>query len=314
MNTKENVLEVKHLTKIYGTYKAVDDISFVVPKGSAIGLLGPNGAGKTTTIQVLLGVTLSNGGSISYFGMNFEKHRQACLQMINFASSFNSLQGRITVWENLIVYAGLYEIQNPDKRIKELAETFEVADLFSMRYWDISAGQKTRVNLVKAFINDPELILFDEPTASLDPDISDKLLSLIERLKKERNLSLLYTSHDMDEVARVCDDVIFLDHGKIVAHDTPLGLTKRIEHSRLTIVFEGSKQAVSDILSKHDLTFTFPKDYSVNIKLGESLIPKIIFNLSKEGIWITDITIHKPTLEDVFLSIARGSNDFSLTH
>ncbi len=314
MNTKENVLEVKNLTKIYGTYKAVDDISFAVPKGSAIGLLGPNGAGKTTTIQVLLGVTLSNGGSISYFGMDFEKHRQLCLRRINFASSFNSLQGRITVWENLIVYAGLYEVKNPEKRIKELSEIFEITDLYTMRYWDISAGQKTRVNLVKAFINDPELVLFDEPTASLDPDISDKLLSLIERLKKERNLSLLYTSHDMDEVARVCDDVIFLDHGKIVAHDTPLGLTKRIEHSRLTIMFDGPKETVSNILSHHEVVVTFPKENTVNISLAESLIPKVIFSLSKEGIWITDITIRKPTLEDVFLSIARGSNDFSLTH
>src|SRR3989338_4979271 len=221
MSKKENVLQVKNLTKIYGSYKAVDDVSFAVPRGSAVGLLGPNGAGKTTTIQVLLGVTLANGGSINYFGMDFETHRQECLQRINFASSFNSLQGRITVWENLIVYAGLYEVAHAEKRIKELAEVFEVSDLFKMRYWDISAGQKTRVNLVKAFLNDPELILFDEPTASLDPDISDKLLSLIERLKKERNLSILYTSHDMDEVSRVCDEVIFLDRGKVVAHDTP---------------------------------------------------------------------------------------------
>ncbi len=311
MNQNEKVLQVTNLTKVYGSYKAVDGIDFAVPRGKAVGLLGPNGAGKTTTIQVLLGVTLSNGGSIKYFDMDFEKNQQACLQRINFASSFNSLQGRITVWENLIVYAGLYEVKNPEKQIKKLSEIFEIIDLFKMRYWDISAGQKTRVNLVKAFINDPELVLFDEPTASLDPDISDKLLSLIERLKKERNLSLLYTSHDMDEVSRVCDEVIFLDHGKIVAHDTPLGLTKRVKNSSLKIVFEGERKNVIETLAKHELTYSFPLDFTVEIELAEILVPKVIFALSQSGVWITDISIRKPTLEDVFLSIARGSHDFS---
>ncbi len=314
MQTKETALEVKNLKKTYGNFCAVNGISFNVPRGTAVGLLGPNGAGKTTTIQVLLGVTLSNGGSIQYFDMDFASRKQECLQRINFASSFNSLQGRISVWENLIVFAGLYQVSNPEKRIKELAEIFEIGSLFSMRYWDLSTGQKTRVNLAKAFLNDPELILFDEPTASLDPDISDKLLSLIERLKKERNLSILYTSHDMDEVARICDEVIFLDHGAIVAHDTPLGLTKRIDVSTLSIMFEGDKKNIVDILSQYENKHSFSNECTVQIRLAEKLIPKVIFNLSQGGIWITDISIRKPTLEDVFLSIARKSNDFVETH
>lgn len=231
MPQQEVVLEVEGLVKRYGTFVAVNGISFSIPKGKVIGFLGPNGAGKTTTIQMLLGVTRLNGGSIRYFGMDFAQHRQECLQRINFASSFNTLQGRITVRENLLVYADLYRVKNSQKKMNELTELLEIAGLLDMKYWDLSAGQKTRANIVKAFLNDPDLVLFDEPTASLDPDISDKLLTTLERLKQERNLSILYTSHDMTEVARVCDEVIFLDHGNIIAHDTPEGLTKRISQS-----------------------------------------------------------------------------------
>ncbi|OGK31088.1 hypothetical protein A3F29_03750, partial [Candidatus Roizmanbacteria bacterium RIFCSPHIGHO2_12_FULL_33_9] len=221
----KNILEVRNLVKNYGKYTAVDGISFDVPKGKVIGFLGPNGAGKTTTIQVLLGITLANGGSVSYFGKDFFKNRSYCLQRINFTSSFNNLQGRTSVFENLLVYSFLYNVKNPRKKIKELIEYFEISSLINKRYYDLSSGQKTRVNVIKSLLNNPDLILMDEPTASLDPDIADKVLSLIENLRKSRGVSILYTSHDMAEVARICDEVIFLDKGKIIAKDTPLGLT-----------------------------------------------------------------------------------------
>lgn len=180
------ILSVKNLTKKYGSYTAVDNISFEVPKGKIIGLLGPNGAGKTTTIQILLGITLANHGSINYFGKDFYKYRSESLQKINFTSSFNTLMGRITVLENLKVFGYLYNVKNPEKVIIEFAEYFEITKLLHEKYWDLSAGQKTRVNLIKSLINNPELILMDEPTASLDPDIADKTLTLIEKLKKDR--------------------------------------------------------------------------------------------------------------------------------
>lgn len=305
------VLEVKQLVKRYRTLRAVDGISFTVPRGQVIGLLGPNGAGKTTTIHILLGIVQANGGAIHYFGQDFFQQRQACLQRINFASSFNTLQGRITVLENLSVFAGLYSMRNPRQKILELVDYFQMNDCLHKRFWDLSAGQKTRIVLVKALLNDPEILLMDEPTASLDPDIADKLLNLIEQLKHDRALSILYTSHDMAEVTRICDEVIFLDHGKIVAQDTPLGLTKRITHSQLQLAFDGERAAIQRVLDQAGLHYDFPQSFSVTIDMPDNDIPKMIFQLSQSGIWITDIAVKKPTLEDVFLQIARGHYDFT---
>ncbi len=285
----ENVLEVKNLIKKYDDFTAVDSISFVVPKGKIIGLLGPNGAGKTTTIHMLLGITTATSGEIKYFGQNFFTNTKESLQRINFASAFNTLQGRISVWENLVVFAYLYSVKNPEGKIKELLKYFEIEDLATQRFWDLSSGQKTRVNLIKALINDPELILMDEPTASLDPDIADKTLSLVENLNKTKQVSILYTSHDMDEVTRICDEVIFLDHGKIVAQDTPIGLTKNIKESQLQITFEGSKAEVENHLSKEAVSFRFVNEFTVVITTPERLIPKLILGLNEQGINILDI-------------------------
>ncbi len=229
----ESVLEVQNLVKTYGAFRAVDCISFAVPKGKVVGLLGPNGAGKTTTIHMLLGITLHNGGTITYFGKDFTKYSEESLQRINFVSSYNSLQDRISVQENLLVFGGLYGVAHLKKKITDLLDYFQIPELLHTKYMYLSAGQRTRVNLAKSLLNDPELILMDEPTASLDPDIADKTLSLIEHLRESRNLSILYTSHNMHEVARVCDEVIFLDKGKIIAHDTPQAIAQRVAASEL---------------------------------------------------------------------------------
>lgn len=303
------ILEVENLTKIYGNYTAVDHISFSLEKGQILGFLGPNGAGKTTTIQMLLGISTVDGGSIKYFGKDFFKNRVESLSRINFASAYNTLQGRISVWENLLVFAGLYSVKKPKKRILELTEYFEVGELLNHRFWDLSAGQKTRVNIIKSLLNNPELLLLDEPTASLDPDIADKVLSFIETLKKDEKLSILYTSHNMEEVTRICDNVIILDKGKIVAQDTPLQLTKRINQAELKLTFEGDKSKVENYLKAKDQTFSFINKFTVSIHTTENLIPKLIFGISNEDIYITDIEVKKPTLEDVFLSIARGGKN-----
>ncbi len=303
------ILEVENLTKIYGSYTAVDHISFSLEKGQILGFLGPNGAGKTTTIQMLLGISTVEGGSIKYFGKDFFKHRVESLSRINFASAYNTLQGRISVWENLLIFAGLYSVKKPKKRILELTEYFEVGGLLNHRFWDLSAGQKTRVNIIKSLLNNPELLLLDEPTASLDPDIADKVLSFIETLKSDEKLSILYTSHNMEEVTRICDKVIILDKGKIVAQDTPLQLTKRINQAQLKITFEGKKTKVENYLNAKEQGFSFINDFTVIINTTETLIPKLIFGISNENIFITDIEVKKPTLEDVFLSIARGGKN-----
>lgn len=301
----DKVLEVQSLVKNYDSFRAVNNISFSVERGKIVGFLGPNGAGKTTTIQILSGTTLANGGSVKYFGNDFSTHREECLQRINAASAFNTLMGKISVWENLFVFAELYQVENPRKKIADLLEQFEISELRDKLYKDLSSGQKTRVNIAKALLNDPELLLMDEPTASLDPDIADKTLSLIENLRKERNLSILYTSHNMNEITRICDEVIFLDHGKIVAQDTPQNLTKRISSSTLRLSFDARTPALDAYINEKNLDATFPEPNTIAILSHEAGIPGILFDLSKMGIWITDIEVAKPTLEDVFLQIAR---------
>ncbi|HSX58036.1 MAG TPA: ABC transporter ATP-binding protein [Candidatus Saccharimonadales bacterium] len=305
----ETILEVKNLAKKFGTFEAVKGVSFAVPKGKIVGLLGPNGAGKTTTIHMLLGITTQTSGNVYYFGKEFEQNRVEILQKVGYVSAFNTLQGRISVWENLLVFARLFQVKDAKKKILDLIDYFEIKEILSKRYWDLSSGQKTRVNLIKAFINDLELVFMDEPTASLDPDIADKTVRFIEEKRRENNMSILYTSHDMEEVTRLCDEVIFLDHGEIFAQDTPLGLTKRIETAILNLTFDGDKGKVEEYLKVEKQDFSFPHQYSVTIKTKEKQIPKLIFGLSEKDIWITDIEVKKPTLEDVFLHIARGEKN-----
>ncbi len=301
----DNVLEVSHLVKKYKNYVAVNDISFNVPRGKVIGFLGPNGAGKTTTIQILIGVTKETSGTIRYFDKEFKYNKEASLSKINFTSAFNTLLGRISVYENLIVYANLYGVKNPQKKVAELGEYFELDEIKNEVYWNLSAGQKTRVNLIKSLVNDPELILMDEPTASLDPDVADKTLSLIEKLRKERNLSILYTSHNMDEITRICDEVIFLDKGKIVAHDTPENLTKNVDTSSLVLIVR-NKEHTEKILIEKSLIYDIKDHNKVHIKTEENNIAPLILELGGKGVEIADIEIVKPNLEDVFLQIARS--------
>jgi ABC-2 type transport system ATP-binding protein len=303
------VLDVHDLTKRYGAFCAVDHVSFVLEKGKILGLLGPNGAGKTTTIQMLVGITLPDAGTISYFGLDLHKHRETCLQRINFSSSYSMLQSRISVWENLVVYARLYRVKHPEQKIKDLGNYFGITDNMGQIFRTLSAGQKTRVNLVKTLLNDPEVVLMDEPTASLDPDIADRTLSLIEELRAQRDLSIVYTSHQMDEVTRICDEVIFLDHGRIVAQDTPARLTSRLANAQVRLTFDGSPDGVAARLRERFAHVETPSPNVVVVTTEEHLVPQAIFEVGQAGRHVVDIDIRKPSLEDVFLQIARGGSD-----
>ena len=302
----EEVLQVTGLTKSFGGFTAVDGISFTLKKGEVLGLLGPNGAGKTTTIQMLLGLTTPTAGEIKYFGEKFDYRSQDIFQQISFASTYTHLQGRLTIRENLEVYAGFYQLKNSQAKIAELAKLLEIEDLMDLPYWRLSSGQQTRAILAKSLLNSPKLMLMDEPTASLDPDIVDKIIELIIKLKKEQQVSILFTSHNMSEVSRVCDRIIFLDHGHIFAEDTPLGLTKQIGEVTLNITFDGPRQPIKNFLQKLELEkYDFPRTQVVSIKLPDDLVPKVLFGLSKIKVWMTNIEIDKPTLEDVFLRFVR---------
>jgi ABC-2 type transport system ATP-binding protein len=217
------------------------------------------------------------------------------------------LQGRITVWENLVVFARLYRVSRPEQHIRDLGAYFGITHLMGQPFRTLSAGQKTRVNLVKALLNDPEVVLMDEPTASLDPDIADRTLSLIESLRESRNLSIVYTSHQMEEVTRICDEVIFLDQGRIVAEDTPAGLTRRIANARVRVKFEGQQSQVARALKARFADVSLPTQNVVIVTTEEHLVPQAIFDIGSAGVQIVDIDIRKPTLEDVFLQIARGN-------
>ena len=304
-------LEVKNLTKTYAGQTAVDRLSFTLHEGEILGLLGPNGAGKTTTIQMLLGLTTPDSGSIRYFGKEFSENREFCLTRINFTSAYSNVQHKLTVRQNLKIYSGLYSLDHPDGKISELSYIFGIDKHLDQVFWKLSSGQKTRVNLVKMMLNSPKLILMDEPTASLDPEIVAKVLELIVKLQKKEGMSILYTSHNMTEVERVCDRVMFLDKGLKVAEDTPLGLTKLVGNVTLKITFDGNQEPVSKYLDEKRLRFTFIRKHVVEIKLKEDTVPETLFGLSKRLVWLTNIDIIKPTLEDVFLSIAKGGmNEF----
>lgn len=308
----DEVLVVSQLTKRFGPpaggFTAVDGISFSIAKGEIVGLLGPNGAGKTTTIQMLLGLILPTFGRISYFGKDLKKDREYCLSNINYASADSQINSRLTVWQNLTIYAGLYNVVNAERRINEVLELLEAVDLKNELFWHLSSGQKTRVMVAKSLLNRPRLILMDEPTAFMDVEIAAKVTDFILQLQKKEQVSVLYTSHNMDEVEKMCDRVIFLNQGKIIAENTPLELTKRIDTATLKVTFDGEQEQVRRIIDKKKYQYQFPRKHVVDIKMADKEIPAMLFSLSKQGIWITEIDVRKPDLEDVFLTFARQKN------
>ena len=224
----KNVLEVKNLTKKFGNFTAVDNISFEIKDGEILGLLGQNGAGKTTTIQMLLNLMEPTAGEISYFGKNFKNHREEILKQVNFSSTYISLPSFFTVDENLDVFARLYQIPDKKKRIDKLLQEFEIDHLRKRQYFMLSAGERTRLLLTKAFLNYPKVILLDEPTSSLDPDIAVKIRKFLIKERDEYNVSVLLTSHNMAEIEEMCDRVMVIKSGNMIASGTPADLTKTI--------------------------------------------------------------------------------------
>jgi ABC-2 type transport system ATP-binding protein len=233
----EPAIRVQNLTKRFGAVTAVDSLSFRVARGEILGLLGPNGAGKTTTIHMLLGLIRPTGGEIRVFGLDVEENRREILQRVNFSSAYVSLPFNLTVTENLTVFARLYGVRRPMARIARLLELFEVPASRGKATGSLSSGQLTRLNLCKAFLNDPEILFLDEPTASLDPDIADKVRTTLRSLQREKGVTMIYTSHNMAEVERMCDRVIFLFRGRLVAQGPPRELTEGARSGSLEELF-----------------------------------------------------------------------------
>src|SRR5262249_53980268 len=218
----EQVVEVKGLHKEFDGTVAVNDVSFAVERGEIVGLLGPNGAGKSTVIQILLALVTRTAGTVDIFGMDPELHRVEILQRCNFSSAYINLPHNLRVWQNLLVFGQLYGVKRAREKLSDLLEMFEIRHLDTKVTGQLSSGEQTRVNLCKALLNDPELLLLDEPTASLDPDIADKVRKLLRKIQSEKKMTMIYTSHNMRDVQEVCDRVLFLHKGKIIASGTPV--------------------------------------------------------------------------------------------
>ena len=233
----KNLVEVKNLKKNYGTKKAVRDISFNIKENEILGLLGPNGSGKTTTIGMLLGLLKPSYGEILIDGKKIEENRIETLQKINFISPYIELPKKLTVRQNLIVYCKLYNVINIKKRIEYLVEKLRLNDLLNNVTGELSSGQKNRVSLAKALINNPTVLFLDEPTASLDPEVGDYVRGFLENYKKENKISILLASHNMNEVTRLCKTVLMMKEGIIIDKGDPEELIKKHGRKNLEEVF-----------------------------------------------------------------------------
>jgi ABC-2 type transport system ATP-binding protein len=230
-------IEVSHLVKLYRATRAVDDVSFAIARGSVTALLGGNGAGKTTTIGMIMGLVEPTSGAVRVLGHDMPRERARVLGRMNFESPYVDMPMRLTVRQNLTVFGRLYSVAHLREKIAQLAADLSLTEFLDRPSGQLSAGQKTRVSLAKALINDPDLLLLDEPTASLDPDAADWIRGHLQRYRRARNATILLASHNMPEVERLCDRVIILKRGRIEDDDTPGAILARYGRTNLEEVF-----------------------------------------------------------------------------
>ena len=316
MNNK--ILSVENLTKKFSGKKfwfktlepefvAVNNITFDMQEGEILGFLGPNGAGKTTTISMLLGVMSPTSGRIKYFDKDLSKDRSNIMQHVSFASTYVRLPGRLTIYENLDVYARLYSMKRSD-RIERIEKYLKFFDLWSIKNRDtgtLSAGQTTRVMVVKAFLSNPKVVLLDEPTASLDPDVAHMVREFIKTQREQNGTSILLTSHNMDEVTESCDRVLVLKKGSIIANNTPEQLALSVTDSRIQLMITENFELAQNLCKSKNLKYIV-EDKFLKVELEEKSIANFLSELAKLNVNYIEISIEKPTLEDYFLHIAKS--------
>ncbi len=309
-------LRVSNLTKVFttgswlfgkrSTIPAVQGISFAINEGEIVGLLGTNGAGKTTTIQMLLGTLLPTSGQIHYFGKDFDREGPSALQHVTHASGYDKLPPNLTVGDNLDIIGRLYSMpyEERSKRIKELLAFFGMDQFRTRRTGGLSAGQMTRILLVKAFLPKPRLVLLDEPTASLDPEVAYEVRSFITAQRNTEGISALFTSHNMAEVTEVCDRVLMMQQGRIIADDSPVNLAASIKKARIALIIQGSLEEACRYAQDHGFSYKV-ENHEIEFEVAEDRIADVLMNLARAGITYTNVSIDKPTLEDYFLSKAK---------
>ena len=296
------VLEVSGLKKTFKNksmeIKALDGLSFKVKKGEILGLLGPNGAGKTTATNIIIGLTTQDSGKIKFFG---KPPCEESRNKINTSTAYKILNGGLTIKQNLKVYAMMYNVKNANEKIDGLLKTFDIYEIRNKLVYDLSSGQKTRVNLCKSLINDPEILFLDEATAGLDPEVALKVRDVIRKLK----CTVIFTSHIMSEVEELCDRIAFMKKGKILKVGTLKEIKKLVDENTLIINFSKIPKNYKTILEKYDLLKIKNKKAWIELKNPDDL-HNITNDLIKSGFKIKHIQIKEPTLEEIFIKIARG--------
>ncbi len=305
------ILTVRNLRKVYPgppPLAAVEGISFELRKGEILGLLGPNGSGKTTTIQMLLGTLTPTAGEIFYFGKSLQSNPSEILQHVSFASTYTSLPWTLTIEENLEVFGYFYGLNSKEsvRRFDPLLDRFGILDKKKSRTSSLSAGQVTRLMLVKAFFTNPQIVLLDEPTASLDPDIAADICSFLIERRAKNGVSILFSSHKMEEVMEICDRTIFLSNGKIIADDLPRNLAKSISTYRVKLLIIDGMKRTQALAERFALQHTIDHRW-IDMQIDEGKIPGFLNALTEAKISYGNIKIEEPSLEDYFLHVAKGT-------
>jgi ABC-2 type transport system ATP-binding protein len=306
------VISVNNLAKTFPNQPkaAVSNLSFELKRGEILGLLGPNGAGKTTTIQMMLGTLTPSSGSISYFGQDFNTQRSESLQRIGFASTYVNMPDHLSVTENLKFQGLLHGLSSKaaTERIDYFLTKFHLTEKRSSQFGSLSAGQKTRVLLMKAFLHNPQAVLLDEPTAALDPDIAEQIRAFILAEQKERNLAVFFTSHNMDEITYLCDRVLVLKDGHLIANDSPMNLAAAVSTAHIHLTIKTGFDPMIAYAHKKNLQFSI-RENVFSYAVEEDAIASLLNDLAAHQLTYTHISIDKPTLEDYFLRIAQTKGE-----
>lgn len=301
-------ITLKNITKTYfsrkNTVHSLSGISFTVRKGEIVGLLGPNGAGKTTTINILAGLLRQDQGDVLILGKDPWIHHNEIRPQINIATAYQPLSDILTCYRNLKVYANLYGLDNIDQRINTVAKKFGMDSFLHQKAGNLSSGQQTRLILAKCFMTQPKIILMDECTVGLDPDIAAQVRKEIIAYKNEHDCALLFTSHNMDEVEQLCDRVAILNNGIIHAIDSPENLAASLKEKYIILYDISNQEQLTKTLSAQKISWTVEKHNALKIHVKDEPVEYIMKIIFKSDIHYQDLIVEKSDLEDYFLSVA----------
>ena len=306
-----DVIQVRNLVKTFptkeGPLTAVNNISFNIRKGEIFGLLGVNGAGKSTTLNILSGLITPDSGTIAIFGKDLFRHEEEIKNKFNLATAYYSLSSHVTVGQNLNVYARLYNVKNHQQKIQELTEKFMISHLLRTKVQSLSSGERSRLGLVKSLLNDPQLLLLDECTVGLDPDMAELTRDYLQKYNRETGCTIIFTSHYMQEVEELCQRIAFMDQGKIVKIGTAKDLLQELELQTVTLHFSQKIEKAKHILEQEQIKYTINSAgvFQFSLKNREKIIYPLLKKFVNNNIPFDDLHLEKPTLEEYFIKKSR---------